>query len=659
MVLGEKLSEKREIVLSLYKRYKKLKSEFKEIVHENDGIDDDFFEKRRVENIKKGKFIIAVTGKVKAGKSTFINALIGKEVLPCDVVQATSAVVEIYKSDKSFLEIKFADGHTEKVEDDLSSTYIDEVKERLTRYCKILDEYRDIPITLIEDIIINSNSEPVVDDNFIEVLEEKSKLKNLKEKKDKILQYIKEHPKDKIPVEIVFGYPVPWNVDEIRICDTPGVKAIGGVQNRTYDFLINADAILFIHPIKPIESEDLKDLIEKQIPNYAKENIFLILTHAGKETDEDRERLLKTAKEYYRNLIQEEKIFAVDSIIKLIYDDLKNGKSIEDKEVDEKMNIVSGAAIKKISKTKDINELLSYSGFKDLYEVLDGFLSKAPYRQILEVVEKIKEGYEQQLKIFEQTKSLLRKQITKHPQSFAEEIDKIKRELEDYLTIYKTTIPTKQGEARKKIANFSDNLNDLRETYEKHIDKSSNRESVRKHLTDFGYEVDNKLKKFQSEIKTLLEEVTKKIETEFEQKTDIILPKIDFEKIVYEAEEISMEEYMKKSFWGKLWDRIKSIFVNTELKKIQGLCKNEMIDYINGITKKIEKYVEEIFTNAMKETDIAIKNRQKRLEELKKEEFDTRETLKKIDYIEKKQKEIEDEKNFCENLKEEIKCLLT
>lgn len=47
---------------------------------------------------KDGKFSLVVAGQVKAGKSTFLNALLGEDVLPTDVLQSTSAIIEVFHS---------------------------------------------------------------------------------------------------------------------------------------------------------------------------------------------------------------------------------------------------------------------------------------------------------------------------------------------------------------------------------------------------------------------------------------------------------------------------------------------------------------------------------------------------------------------------------
>jgi GTP-binding protein EngB required for normal cell division len=58
---------------------------------------------------------IAVLGRFKAGKSSFLNHLIGRPVLPVGVVPVTSAVTEIQSGSRERAEILFQDGRVEAV----------------------------------------------------------------------------------------------------------------------------------------------------------------------------------------------------------------------------------------------------------------------------------------------------------------------------------------------------------------------------------------------------------------------------------------------------------------------------------------------------------------------------------------------------------------
>ena len=54
----------------------------------------------QAEKIRAEIFNLMILGEAKSGKSTFINAYLGKEVVPMDVRQCTSAIIKIHRGDK-------------------------------------------------------------------------------------------------------------------------------------------------------------------------------------------------------------------------------------------------------------------------------------------------------------------------------------------------------------------------------------------------------------------------------------------------------------------------------------------------------------------------------------------------------------------------------
>ena len=128
-MIGSQYRNHRDNVIDLFENYKVKRGEL------DDGVDIKFLESR-IKSLRNDKFTLAVAGEVKSGKSTFINALLGAEILPSDVLQASSAIVEIFKSEKSFLKVKYADGKEELVYDDLDTPDKDEANERLHEICR-------------------------------------------------------------------------------------------------------------------------------------------------------------------------------------------------------------------------------------------------------------------------------------------------------------------------------------------------------------------------------------------------------------------------------------------------------------------------------------------------------------------------------------------
>ena len=97
----------------------------------------------QVENIRQDRFLLMVVGEAKSGKSTFINAYLGEEILPMDVKQCTSAIVEIRYGEKFTLTATYADGTSDTIDNE------QQIKEFLATNAAMDDNYRDIPISAI------------------------------------------------------------------------------------------------------------------------------------------------------------------------------------------------------------------------------------------------------------------------------------------------------------------------------------------------------------------------------------------------------------------------------------------------------------------------------------------------------------------------------
>ena len=422
-MIGRHYKAHKHNVIDLFESYKIKRGDLE------DGVDVRFLE-RRVNSLKNGKFTLAVAGEVKAGKSTFINALLGAEILPSDVLQASSAIVEIFKSETSFLKVRYADGKEESIYDDLENSNADRAKDRLQEICKINDQYRDIPTTLIDDCIIESEEGITVDDAFVEQLEKLSG-SCLHDKYSMIEGFISERTKDIIPVKIEFGYPLKWEFDELRIVDSPGVNATGGVQDVSFRFFEEANAILFVHPIKPIESESFRRFVSAVISNRSKETLFLILTHAGLYSNNEVERLYAEAGRQYKNVIPKERILVVDSLLKLIHCNLENGVDIQEiRKCESKKRILSSFREQAEDENRELIDVVyENSRFEKMFDAIDEFSMKAPNLQLQEILEKIKSGYEEQENQY--TEKVERLEMKKrNPQEYEQEINRISEALE-------------------------------------------------------------------------------------------------------------------------------------------------------------------------------------------------------------------------------------
>ncbi len=213
------------------------------------------------ENIEENKFLLAIMGEVKAGKSTFINAILGEELLPSDARQATSVIVEIFKAETKFIQATFANGRIQEMEDDLSTPDIDEAVEFLKGIAAVREEYRDLPIIQLNDFIIkkfdNKANEAVFTDADLDEWIENTELQNIHQIDKKLfIKKIKSYINEKrdgnlIPKRIAVGYPHNFKFDQFRLVDTPGIGAIGGIEEETKRFIKKADAVIYLHKGAP------------------------------------------------------------------------------------------------------------------------------------------------------------------------------------------------------------------------------------------------------------------------------------------------------------------------------------------------------------------------------------------------------------------------
>ncbi|MBV8817148.1 MAG: dynamin family protein, partial [Acidobacteriaceae bacterium] len=61
------------------------------------------------------RFTVAVVGEFKTGKSTFVNALLGVDVVPTDVIPATATLNRMTYDIESRIDVIYKDGRTEAV----------------------------------------------------------------------------------------------------------------------------------------------------------------------------------------------------------------------------------------------------------------------------------------------------------------------------------------------------------------------------------------------------------------------------------------------------------------------------------------------------------------------------------------------------------------
>lgn len=646
-MIGSNYRAHRDNVIDMYDSYLGKRTEFESSMEskEGDGVDLQFLQSR-IKSLKSGKFTLAVAGEVKAGKSTFINALLGAELLPSDVLQATSAIVEIFKSEKSYLKVKYADEREEEIYDDLDTPVVNEAKERLHEICKISDKYRDIPTTLIDEYIAASDAPIQLSEALIKELECESSSNGLFDKKNLLHDYIASRPKSSIPIEIQFGYPLKWDFDELRIVDSPGVNAVGGVQNVSFSYFEDANAILFIHPIKPIESESFSKFVNKIISNRSRETLFLVLTHSGLYSETDIEKLHGNAIRIYSQFIPAERILVVDSLLQLIIHDFNNGKTQEEieEESEQKSDILPKFEKRAKKAGKPLLESLEdSSGFNKMYSAIDLFSMQAPNLQLGEILQSLRDGYAQQEEEYNAKVELLDSK-KRDPQEFENEINRINGALEEYKLLLNSTKEDITRNYTGKHAEWQTKINELKVKYPEQITKCKDIETVRKSLTDGHNEIIAIIDQFSTTLTNELKAKLTKIGESFKEDKKITLPKIDLKSIESETKKqafrteevyknVTKTGYERK--WYTLWivehkytytvrekTGEKKVYDQEEhLKSFKTTCNEKFYELINGLPQQSKNLLDtylKLFSNsvnkAINDRQVALRNGLKKKE---------------------------------------------
>ena len=216
--------------MSTLEAKKKLKAVLHELlaqnfVQENPAAYEKLMELQQ--DIKNDFFVVVVLGEFKRGKSTFINALIGSDLLPTDVLPETATINALIYNEKSELEIIMQDGSV---------------------------EHGQVERSFLERFSAKNQTE------------EYSKIKYLK-----------------------IGYPFKLLNNNVVIVDTPGVSDLNEQRcDVTYNFIPKANAVLFLLDANsPLKKSEIDFIEEKLLAQGIDNIIFLVNKYDNIDDEED------------------------------------------------------------------------------------------------------------------------------------------------------------------------------------------------------------------------------------------------------------------------------------------------------------------------------------------------------------------------------------
>jgi GTPase SAR1 family protein len=589
---------RRDAILRIYAEYISFKGQYR------DNIKVETLE-QRASNIRDGKFFLIVAGEAKSGKSTFINAFLGAEILPMDVKQCTSALIEINYGTEITLEAEYADGRK-------SSKLGQEcVQQFLQEHAAINDDYRAIPVTAINNEILIKSKGQIRESEVKDLIEgvKNDNIFNLSpEDYEKcIWRYINEK-KNKwqdIVIRINITYPFLTEMREITIVDSPGVNAAGKVGSITNEYIIKADAIIFVKALKgqSLESLSFRNFLNSNVLDRSKGALLLLLTQKSDLEDNEIYELKTQAVKMYRGFIKENHITEIDSKIQLFY---HRFAILNEGEIDNQLDGIKFSAVKICwLETKNRKEFLERlqkeSGFKAIDTMLDEFARKAHNQRLYDFLDLIGKGYETIMGNIKEELSLL-ESSAEDPAQLKFEIEKREDEIE---------------ELKLKMHKGIDTINREYTDYETGLIKRKAEEEFEKFRQELsatqGFDsVEKKTLNGQDMFLHFREEVRLKLINdcdcaliEITDKTSIpvesvipILTKEDFDKVKEETKQLATEDetYTTGACWWKetqhrsVYSEEKHLdFIREKILRTLETTKDQMInslfDDVNIVTK--------------------------------------------------------------------------
>ena len=404
----------------------------------------------KAEKVKADRFNIMIAGESKSGKSTFINAYLGVELLPMDVKQCTSSIVEIKYGEAFSVRATYADGRQ------ITITGDEEARDFLKKNAALDDDYRDIPVpTINSEILIKSGlrarakgAQITVSNAEVEAMLKSPEVQganihNLPDYNKKIRAYIeaRKNSWQDIVTKIEVMFPFGEDLRGIEIIDSPGVCARGGVAEITSQYIENADAIIILKTVsgQALESTQINKFMKNASVERNKNALFLVLTRATNVTEADLRRLEEEAHKQFSNL-DERNILIVDSKAELY---AKKFSAVENI-VDELRRLNENGTLDDFvtkayfetngmfgsGDTQDfIDKLKEKSRFKQVYDALNIFGRKAHYLLLATLLGSINNLY---AKLWNDMNSRIDmfKQKAEDPTELAKKIAEVKQDLD-------------------------------------------------------------------------------------------------------------------------------------------------------------------------------------------------------------------------------------
>lgn len=196
-----------------------------------------------IERAENKSFSVAIVGEFNRGKSTFINALLGRDILPSDILPCSATLNRVTYGVTPSVKVVFKDGREEEVAIDQLENYV----------TKLTEESEDRAASVREAIV---------------------------------------------------SYPVPYCQNNVDIIDTPGLNDESNMDEVTLSVLPKVDtAIMVILAQAPFGESERRFLKEKLLTKDLGRIIFVVNGIDNFNSPEDADKVIKSIQDRIQKMI--------------------------------------------------------------------------------------------------------------------------------------------------------------------------------------------------------------------------------------------------------------------------------------------------------------------------------------------------------------------
>ncbi len=276
-------------------------------------------------NLSNERFIVAVCGQIKCGKSTLLNYLLfgGKEILPVNPTPWTAKLTLIDYDNSNYAEVEFYNRDEWKSLQTLEFTDPDD---------GIIYNYFE---KYLREEVEFAASRGIYDSNIIEKTRKVIRLDNIEGLTDYVAHGGKYTP-------FVSNVHVKLNnkiLKDITIVDTPGLNDANELRSReTSRWIQNANAVVYLFYIgRPLDRSDYQ-FIDRHLSLIPSEKILFSLSKIDLSEDPVRvsdyvEINLRNDKELkQRRFLENSRLHRVSTMAAIIKDKIERGEYLSEKE---------------------------------------------------------------------------------------------------------------------------------------------------------------------------------------------------------------------------------------------------------------------------------------------------------------------------------------